>query len=64
MVAGLRLVLTRIEYAEINQLDTLIEGHQIPEVGAQCGSSARWDLCGGCGEIRIPTATFHSGLIY
>jgi hypothetical protein len=30
----------------------------IPEVGAQCGSSARWDLCGGCPERGIPTASF------
>jgi len=28
-----------------------------PEVGAQCGSSARWDLCGGCRVTGIPTAT-------
>ena len=27
------------------------------EAGARCGSSARRDLCGGCGETRIPTAT-------
>ena len=30
---------------------------QLPEVGAQCGSSARWDLCGGCRATGIPTAT-------
>ena len=30
---------------------------QTPEVGAVCGKSARTDLCGGYGEIRIPTAT-------
>ena len=29
----------------------------LPEAGAQCGSSARWDLCGGCRETGIPTAT-------
>ena len=29
-----------------------------PEVGAQCGSSACWDLCGGCRVTGIPTATF------
>ena len=29
----------------------------IPEVGAQCISSARWDLCGGCRVTGIPTAT-------
>ena len=28
----------------------------LPEVGAQCGSSARWDLCGGCRVTGIPTA--------
>ena len=27
------------------------------EVGAVCVSSARTDLCGGCGATRIPTAT-------
>jgi hypothetical protein len=29
----------------------------IPEAGAGCGKSARPDLCGGYGVIRIPTAT-------
>ena len=29
----------------------------LPEVGAQCGSSARWDLCGGRPERAVPTAT-------
>ena len=27
-----------------------------PKVEAQCGSSARWDLCGGRGAISVPTA--------
>jgi hypothetical protein len=27
-----------------------------PKVGAQCGSSARWGLCGGRGAILVPTA--------
>ncbi len=27
-----------------------------PEVGAQCGSSARWDLCGGRRATGVPTA--------
>jgi hypothetical protein len=27
------------------------------EVGAQCGSSARWDLCGGRRVTGVPTAT-------
>jgi len=27
-----------------------------PKVGAQCGNSARWDLCGGRGAISVPTA--------
>jgi hypothetical protein len=29
---------------------------QTPEVGAQCVSCARWDLCGGYPVMRIPTA--------
>jgi hypothetical protein len=29
-----------------------------PEVGAQCISSACWDLCGGCRATGIPTATY------
>ncbi|MGA3221784.1 MAG: hypothetical protein ABSE77_22430, partial [Acidimicrobiales bacterium] len=28
-----------------------------PEAGAQCGSSARWDLCGGPPVRAVPTAT-------
>src|ERR1019366_6862546 len=28
-----------------------------PEPGAQCGSPARWDLCGGPPERAVPTAT-------
>ena len=28
-----------------------------PEAGAQCGSSARWDLCGGPRETAVPTPT-------
>jgi hypothetical protein len=28
-----------------------------PEVGARCGSSARWDLCGGRRVTGVPTAT-------
>ena len=28
----------------------------LPEVGAQCGSSARWDLCGGRPVRAVPTA--------
>ena len=28
-----------------------------PKVGAQCGSPARWDLCGGLLERAVPTAT-------
>ena len=27
-----------------------------PEVGAQCVNRARWDLCGGCSAMGIPTA--------
>ncbi len=32
-----------------------------PEVGAQCISSACWDLCGGCRVTGIPTATWIIG---
>ena len=32
----------------------------IPKVGAQCGSSARWDLRGGPPVRAVPTATIHS----
>src|SRR5262249_32771959 len=32
-----------------------------PKVGAQCGSPARWDLCGGRGAILVPTATVRLG---
>ena len=28
----------------------------LPEAGAQCGSSARWDLCGGRRETEVPSA--------
>ena len=28
-----------------------------PKVGAVCGKAARTDLCGGRGEISVPTAT-------
>jgi hypothetical protein len=28
----------------------------VPEAGAQCGSSARWDLCGGPPARAVPTA--------
>jgi len=28
-----------------------------PEAGAQCISSARWDLCEGCRVTGIPIAT-------
>ena len=31
-----------------------------PEAGAQCGHSARWDLCGGQAERPVPTATIHN----
>jgi len=29
----------------------------VPEAGAQCGNSARWDLCGGPPARAVPTAT-------
>ena len=32
-----------------------------PEVGAQCGSSARWDLRGGRRVTGVPTATVQDG---
>src|SRR6516165_1970752 len=32
----------------------------LSKVGARCVSSARRDLCGGRGEILVPTATAHS----
>src|SRR5215831_7231958 len=32
-----------------------------PKVGAQCGNSARWDLCGGPGVTSVPTATGSCG---
>jgi hypothetical protein len=31
----------------------------LPEAGARCGSAARRDLCGRCGESGIPTATWN-----
>ena len=30
-----------------------------PKVGAQCGNSARWDLCGGPPARAVPTATMY-----
>jgi len=33
----------------------------LPEVGAQCGSSARWDPCGGPPVRAVPTAITLSG---
>ena len=29
----------------------------LSEAGAQCGNSARWDLCGGRSVMVVPTAT-------
>ena len=29
----------------------------VPKAGAQCGKSARWDLCGGPPARAVPTAT-------
>jgi transposase InsO family protein len=31
----------------------------VPEAGAQCGSSARWDLCGGPPARAVPTAILY-----
>ena len=42
--------LDRIRYAVLNVCALILEA------GAQCISSARWDLCGGCRVIGIPTA--------
>ena len=33
----------------------------LPEAGAQCANSARWDLCGGCRVTGIPTANIDFG---
>ena len=35
---------------------------QASEVGAQCGNSARWDLCGGPPARAVPTATLLTAL--
>jgi hypothetical protein len=37
-----------------------------PEAGAQCGNSARWDLCGGPPARAVPTATgaFYPSALY
>ena len=34
----------------------------LSEVRAQCGNSARWDLCGGLLERAVPTATKKRGI--
>ena len=31
----------------------------VPKAGAQCGKSARWDLCGRPPARAVPTATGH-----
>ena len=38
----------------------------VPEAGAQCGNSARWDLCGGPPARAVPTATgrFYRTVLY
>jgi hypothetical protein len=33
----------------------------LPKAGAQCGSSARWDLCGGRRVTGVPTAIEFAG---
>ncbi len=37
-----------------------------PEAGAQCGKSARWDLCGGPPARAVPTATgrFYKSMLF
>ena len=37
-----------------------------PKAGAQCGNSARWDLCGGPPARAVPTATgrFYKSMLY
>jgi len=51
--AGCRLAAQHPEHAPVPR-PTLCR-HSL-KVGAQCGSSARWDLCGGRGAIPVPTA--------
>jgi RNA-directed DNA polymerase len=51
--AGHRLAAQSPEYAPVPK--STLRRHS-PKVGAQCGSSARWDLCGGRGAILVPTA--------
>ena len=41
--------------ARIRQTTTV--RRHTPKVGAVCGKAARTDLCGGRGEISVPTAT-------
>ena len=38
----------------------------VPEAGAQCGSAARWDLCGGPPARAVPTAIgrFYKSWLY
>jgi RNA-directed DNA polymerase len=38
----------------------------VPKAGAQCGNSARWDLCGGPLARAVPTATgvFYRSALY
>src|SRR5262249_29472602 len=49
--AGRRLAAQRPQYASLPR-PTLCRHSR--EVGAQCGSSARWDLCGGRGRNPRP----------
>jgi hypothetical protein len=44
----------RCEFCILGPLNALTF---VPKVGAQCGSSARWDLCGGWPVRAVPTAT-------
>jgi hypothetical protein len=41
---------TRVNIAWTLQATRQGNATSLPEVGAQCGSSARWDLCGGAGQ--------------
>ena len=48
-------VLARIR--QTAEQDSTAVCRHTPKVGAVCGKAARTDLCGGRGEISVPTAT-------
>ena len=57
----LQRALERIRQAACRDMETIRIPNgvcaSLPEVGAQCGSSACWDLCGGRPVRAVPTAT-------